>query len=286
MSKVKHWRRLRMGLQTLFGLRRQGFFIPYRYGDSVAPTQPVYAALAERFAAAEPVFLDLLRGAEVYAQALLAIVKDGSRASGSDPGPTFEQGWFPTLDAVAAYTLIRQYGPRRIVEVGSGHSTRFLARAVHDAGLPTEITAIDPQPRAAIQGLPVRFHRAIMQTADPAVFAALQPGDILFIDSSHILMPGTDVDWLFNRVLPLLPHGVLVHIHDIFLPDDYPQDWAWRGYNEQQAIGPLLTGGFQPVFSSHYALTRLAHAVSDSIVGRLPHVAEAKPASLWLIKPN
>lgn len=281
MAKVKSWRRLRMGLETLLGLRRQGFFIPYRYAESVAPAQPVYTALADRFAAAEPVFLDLLRGAEDYADALLAIAQEAG-ASGS---PKFAQDWFPTLDAVAAYVVVRQYGPRRIVEVGSGHSTRFLARAVRDAALPTEITAIDPQPRAEIRDLPVKVHTAVMQTADPALFAALQPGDILFIDSSHILMPGTDVDWLFNRVLPQLPQGVLLHIHDIFLPDDYPQDWAWRGYNEQQAIGPLLAGGYQPVFASHYALTRLARAVSDSIVGRLPHVAEARPASLWLVRP-
>jgi predicted O-methyltransferase YrrM len=281
MSRAKHWRRLRMGLQTLFGLRRQGFFIPYRYADGVAAAQPVYAALAERFATAEPVFLDLLRGAEDYAEALLAI----ARQRGVAPAPKFDQDWFPTLDAVAAYVLVRQYGPKRIVEVGSGHSTRFLARAVQDAGLPTEITAIDPQPRAALTGLPVRFHNAILQTADPAIFAALEPGDILFIDSSHILMPGTDVDWLFNRVLPALPPGVLVHIHDIFLPDDYPADWAWRGYNEQQAIGPLLAGGFLPVFSSHYAWTRLAAAVQGGIVGRLPQAAGAYPASLWLIRP-
>jgi len=279
---VKRWRRLRMGLQTLLGLRRQGFFIPYRYADGVAPLQPVYAALAGRFAAAEPLFLDLLRSAGGHADALLAI----ARQRGIAPAPKFDQDWFPTLDAVAAYTLVRRYGPKRIVEVGSGHSTHFLARAVQDAGLATEITAIDPQPRAALTGLPVRFHNAIMQTADPAIFAALQPGDILFIDSSHILMPGTDVDWLFNRVLPALPPGVLVHIHDIFLPDDYPPDWAWRGYNEQQAIGPLLAGGFQPVFSSHYAQTRLAAAVQGGIVGRLPQVAGAWPASLWLIRPN
>ena len=281
MSGMKHWRRLRMGLQTLFGLRKQGFFIPYRYADGVAPAQPVYAALAERFAVAEPVFGDLLRGAEDYAEALLAIAKQG----GISPVPKFDQDWFPTLDAVAAYTLVRQYGPKRIVEVGSGHSTRFLVRAVQDAGLPTAITAVDPQPRAALTGLPVRFHNAIMQTADPAIFTALEPGDILFIDSSHILMPGTDVDWLFNRVLPGLPPGVLVHIHDIFLPDDYPADWAWRGYNEQQAIGPLLAGGFQPVFSSHYAWTRLSAAVQGGIIGRLPQAPGVYPASLWLIKP-
>lgn len=271
-----------MGLQTLLGLRRQGFFIPYRYADGVAESQPAYTALAERFAAAEPVFRDLLRGAEDYAGALLAIAGEGGVA----PAPKFDQDWFPTLDAVAAYTLVRQYGPKRIVEVGSGHSTRFLARAVQDAALPTEITAIDPQPRATLTGLPVRFHNAIVQTADPAIFAALEPGDILFIDSSHILMPGTDVDWLFNRILPVLPAGVLLHIHDIFLPDDYPAGWAWRGYNEQQAIGPLLAGGFQPVFSSHYAWTRLSAYAQGGITGRLPQAAGAYPASLWLIRPN
>jgi hypothetical protein len=282
MSMVKRWRRLRMGLQTLLDLRRQGFFIPYRYADGVARLQPTYSVLSERIGAAEPAFLDLLRRAEEYAEALMAIAGQ----QGVAPAPKFDQDWFPTLDAVAAYTLVRQYGPKRIVEVGSGHSTRFLARAVQDAGLPTEITAIDPQPRASLNGLPVRFHNAIMQTADPAIFAALQPGDILFIDSSHILMPGTDVDWLFNRVLPALPSGVLVHIHDIFLPDDYPPDWAWRGYNEQQAIGPLLAGGLLPVFSSHYAQTRLAAVVQGGIVGRLPQAAGAWPASLWLIRPN
>ncbi len=274
-----------MGLQTLLGLRRQGFFIPYRYADGVVSAQPVYAALAERFAAAEPVFLDLLRGAEGYAEALLAIAKQRGVGQGSRPAPEFDQDWFPTLDAVAAYALVRQFGPKRIVEVGSGHSTRFLVRAVQDAGLSTEITAVDPQPRAALTGLPVRFHNAIMQTADPAIFAALEPGDVLFIDSSHILMPGTDVDWLFNRVLPALPPGVLVHVHDIFLPDDYPADWVWRGYNEQQAIGPLLAGGFQPVFSSHYVWTRQRAAVQGGIVGRLPQAAGAYPASLWLIRP-
>jgi len=281
MSETKHWRRLRMGLQTVLGLRRQGFFIPYRYADSVAPAQPVYAPLAARFKAAEPVFLDMLHQIDSHADALLAIEREG----GVSPTPKFRQSWFPTLDAVAAYTLVREHAPKRIVEVGSGHSTRFLARAVKDGGLTTEITAIDPQPRAALTGLNVKFHNAIMQTADGSLFSALQAGDILFIDSSHILMPGTDVDWLFNRILPALPAGVLVHIHDIFLPDDYPASWAWRGYNEQQAIGPLLAGGFVPLFSSHYVLTRLAQAVQASVVGKLPTLDEAKPASLWLVKP-
>jgi len=273
-----YWRRLRMGLQTLFGLKRQGFFIPYRYAGGMPAQQPVYDGIAARFAVAEPVFHDLLRDADGFADALLKIAAEKAPA----PAPRFDQDWFPTLDAVAAYTIIRQHAPQRIIEVGSGHSTRFLARAVADAGATTTITAIDPQPRAALPG--VDFIPAIVQTADPALFAALQPGDVLFVDSSHILMPGSDVDWLFNRILPVLPTGVLLHIHDIFLPDDYPPDWLWRGYNEQQLVGPLLAGGFQPLFSSHYAKTRMARAVSGSVVGRLPHVAGALPASLWLVK--
>jgi hypothetical protein len=272
------FRRLRMGLQTLLGLRRQGFFIPYRYADTVAPAQPAYVALEQRFAAAAGQFRAVLAAADGFAADLERIV--GAKAP--PPAPRFTQSWFPTLDAVAAYTLIRQHRPARVVEVGSGHSTRFLCRAVADAGLATEITAIDPAPRAALTGLPVRFVPAVMQTADAATFAALQPGDVLFIDSSHILMPGTDVDWLFNRILPALPAGVLVHVHDIFLPDDYPPDWAWRGYNEQQVLGPMLAGGWSILFASHYVATRLAADVAGSIAGRLPASPEARPASLWL----
>jgi hypothetical protein len=269
-----------MGLQTILGLRRQGFFIPHRYAGSLPAQQPVYSEMTARFAVEETVFADLLRGAETYTDDLLKIAAE----RGPPPAPRFDQSWFPTLDAVAAYTLVRQYGPRRIVEIGSGHSTRFLVRAVADGRLLTDITAIDPAPRAALSGLPIRFVPNVVQTCDPAVFRGLQQGDILFIDSSHILMPGTDVDWLFNRILLQLPAGVLVHIHDIFLPDDYPADWIWRGYNEQQAVGPLLLGGFHLLFSSHWAATRMADAVRHSVVARLPVSPEALPASLWLIK--
>lgn len=269
-----------MGLQTLLGLRRQGFFIPYRYADQLTATQPAYAALEEIFAASQPAFAEVLRQAEAYANDLLAIA---ARAA-PPPAPRFSQSWFPTLDAVAAYTLIREHRPRRIIEIGSGHSTRFLARAVADGQFDATITAIDPAPRAMLTGLPIRFVPQVVQGCDPALFSELQAGDVLFIDSSHILMPGTDVDWLFNRILPRLPAGLLIHIHDIFLPDDYPSAWSWRGYNEQQAIGPMLAGGFRLLFASHWAATRMRDIVQQGIVGRLPAAAEALPASLWLVR--
>ena len=98
-------------------------------------------------------------------------------------------------------------------------------------------------------------------------------------------MPGSDVDMLVNRILPALPAGVRVHIHDIFLPDDYPAAWEWRGYNEQLAVAALLHGGgYRPLFAGHYVATRMAGAVADSAASRLTLMPGAMESSLWLEK--
>lgn len=267
-----------MGLTTIFGGRPQGWFVPYRYADTVtAPA--LYPALKPLFAAAEPALAAFLDEIDGFADALEAIGPD------APPQPRWNQGWFPRLDAAAAYTMVRTRKPARIVEIGSGHSTRFMARAVADGDLATGITAIDPAPRAAIADLGVRHVASTLYDADPAVIAALGPGDILFIDSSHILMPGTDVDFLLNTVWPSLPAGVLVHIHDMLLPDGYPHNWTWRGYNEQSAVAPLLTGhAANLLFAAHYAATRMAAAVDATVLGRLPLIDGAIETSLWIEK--
>jgi hypothetical protein len=124
-----------------------------------------------------------------------------------------------------------------------------------------------------------------VQAAAPGLFDRLGPGDVLFLDSSHILMPGSDVDLLLNRVLPRLPPGVLVHIHDIFLPFDYPPVWGWRAYNEQLGVVPLLaTGAYAPIFSSVWVSQRLGARVAESVVARLPMPTGAMATSLWLEK--
>ena len=274
-------RRLAFGLSTLLGWKRRGFFIPYRYAaDLPDPARRgSYRELEPVFAAAEPVFSDLLQGIDHYADALMAI------GSEPPPAPRWDQDWFPRLDAAAAYALVRERQPGNIVEVGSGHSTRFLCRAIRDGALHTQVTAIDPAPRAMIDGLQVTLLRRTLQGAGADPFRALNPGDMLFIDSSHILMPGTDVDFLFNRILPGLPSGVLVHIHDVFLPDHYPPDWDWRGYNEQLGVAALLQGGsYRVLWSSHYVATRMAEAVAASLAGRLVLKPGAHEASLWLMK--
>ncbi|MEQ8246901.1 MAG: class I SAM-dependent methyltransferase [Alphaproteobacteria bacterium] len=269
-------RHLWFGLSTVTGLGRRGFFIPYRYAESVAPRQSVYDAIAERFATYESEFSRTLETIEDVAAALIAL-------NGPAPAPRWQQDWFPRADGAAAYALVRRHQPARIVEVGSGHSTRFLAQAIADGGFPCAFTAIDPAPRAAIDSLPIDVQRRTVQRVDTDVFAALVAGDVLFIDSSHIMMPGTDVDVLFNRVLPGLPAGVLVHIHDVFLPDDYPSTWQWRGYNEQLAVAALLQGGrFSPMWSSRYVATRMQDAVAASVLARLPLPPGAVESSLWL----
>ena len=274
-------RRLGFGLATVLGLARRGFFIPYRYAGDVPPpgARPPYDAAEALFARYEPAFGEVLAGLGDHAAAFCSI------GDAPAPAPRWKQDWFPRLDAAVAYAMVRDGAPARIVEVGSGHSTRFLARAAADAGAATRITAIDPAPRATIDGLCVEVVRAPLQRAGEAPFAALGPGDLLFIDSSHILMPGSDVDHLMNRVLPGLPAGVRVHLHDIFLPDDYPAAWAWRGYNEQLAVAALLHGGgYRPLFASHYAVTRMAGRVADSAAAGLPLAPGAHESSLWLEK--
>ncbi len=269
-------RRLGFGLATLFGLAERGYFIPARHAGKRGSLD--YPAFEPLFLAAEPRFRSVLETIEAVADALAGL-------GGPAPAPRWEQDWFPRLDAAAAYALVQERKPARILEIGSGHSTRFLARAVADAGLASEITCIDPAPRAAIAALPVTHHGATLAEADPNLMGGLGPGDILFIDSSHVAMPGSDVDRLLLDWLPRLPAGIVVHIHDVLLPDAYPQSWAWRGYNEQLLVACLLLGGgFRLLFASHYAVTRMEADWRGGVIGRLPLPEGALETSLWLEK--
>jgi predicted O-methyltransferase YrrM len=269
-------RRLAFGLATFLGPRPRDFFIPFRHAASVAPAP--YPALRPLFEGAETNFATIVAEIDGHGEALARI------AAGEGPA-RFDQDWFPRLDAAAAYALVRRERPRRVVEIGSGHSTRFLARAAADGATGTEIVCIDPAPRTTLEGLDVRHEPRLLAESDRKLFAALAPGDVLFVDSSHVGMPGSDVDRLFLDVLPRLSPGVLVHVHDVFLPHPYPAEWAWRGYNEQLLVGALLQGGgYEVVFASHYVATHCRSLIADSVVARLPLPPGAYETSLWLRK--
>ena len=116
-------RRLRLGLLTVTGLARRGFFIPYRYADTIVDHQPEYAEIAASFSRHEPTFARTLELIDEVAESLTAF-------SGPPPAPRWAQDWFPRSDGAAAYAMVRHHKPGRIVEVGSGHSTRFMLQAV------------------------------------------------------------------------------------------------------------------------------------------------------------
>jgi len=180
---------------------------------------------------------------------------------------------------------VRRERPARIVEVGSGHSTRFLAQAVADADLATVITCIDPEPRRAVDALAVTHDARLLGDEHRPLLAGLEPGDVLFIDSSHLAMPGSDVDRLCLDILPRLQAGVLVHVHDVTLPDAYPADWAWRGYNEQLLVGALLQGGaYEIVFASHWVASRMGERLACGVLASIPLATGARETSLWLRK--
>lgn len=266
----------------MLGISRRGFFIPYRYARAVPrPAETgAYEAIERLFDSRQETMSRWLGLIEAHESALQAIGGD------QPPQPRWNQDWFPRMDAAAAYVLTRTVRPGRIVEVGCGHSTRFFSRAVRDGGFDCRIVGIDPAPRADLGGLGgVEIMRSTVQQAGTEPFEPLRAGDILAIDSSHILMPGTDVDMLLNRILPALPAGIYVHVHDIFLPDPYPADWEWRGYNEHQGIAPLIAAAsWQVEFASHYVRTRMAERLERHILCRLPVESGAKESSLWLKK--
>ncbi len=275
-------RRLRMGLTTVLGLSSHGFFIPYRYARAVgAAERRTFDAITETFSSLHNDFSVVIDLVDSYRAELIAIP-----GTGEPPSPRWLQDWFPGLDAAVLYALIRHHRPRRILEIGSGHSTRFGARAIADGDLSTTITAIDPAPRTAINGLSARILREPIQNVDPSEFGGIKAGDVVIIDSSHVLMPGSDVDVILNDILPRLEPGTLVHIHDVFLPDPYPEEWGWRGYNEQVAIAPLICrdGSYQTVFASCYARRALSDRLARSVVKELPRLDGAIESSLWLRK--
>ena len=176
-------------------------------------------------------------------ESLLAIPVGDAEARSEGPGtPSWRQNpyYLPALDAAALYAMVVLNSPKRYVEIGSGNSTLFARRAITDHGLPTRITSVDPEPRRDVDAVCDRVVRENVEDMDMAFFETLEPGDILFIDCSHRCLPNYDVTALFLDVLPNLPPGVLVQVHDVFLPYDYSPRFADHYYTEQYLLAVYL----------------------------------------------
>lgn len=199
--------------------------------------------------------------------------------------PAWINGFLPGLDGAAIYSFLRTWAPQRYYEVGSGNSTRFAARAKRDGKLGVKITSIDPHPRADIDQLCDEVIREPLESQDLAPYKLLQPGDVVFMDGSHRVFMNGDVVTFFLDILPNLPAGVLVGIHDIYLPYDYPVAIADRYYSEQYVLAAWLLGGTpaEIVLPAHWAYVRMRDEV-ESLWATNPRFAaiEHHGAGFWL----
>jgi hypothetical protein len=154
--------------------------------------------------------------------------------------PTWNNGFLPGLDIIGIYTILTEYKPKKYIEIGSGNSTKVAYKAKKDQNLSTQIISIDPEPRAEIDQLADKIIRLPFEDTDLDIIEELSENDILFIDNSHRILPNSDSMVFFMEILPRLKEGVIVHIHDIYLPYDYPQFMCDRFYSEQYGLAMYL----------------------------------------------
>lgn len=205
-------------------------------------------------------------------------------------------GTYMAVDAHVYYAIIRQTQPAQIVEVGAGNSTLLAVAAgrrnQQAGGLGPEMTLIEPYPWEVFeQGLPgvARLLRQRLQDVDRSLFEELTAGDILFIDSSHVLRAGNDVEMLYLEILPRLNPGVLVHIHDVSLPRPYPRLYfEQRTYwNEQQLLQAFLAfnSAFEVVWPANLMLIRHpgeVRAVVPEVNAMRERFPSAEPTAFWI----
>lgn len=180
---------------------------------------------------------------------------------------------FQYFDATILSGLLRWLDPRRIIEVGSGYSSAAMFDTLDRMKKPrlAAFTTIDPDQSRIRRLSPPTFAEVIpglVQDQPPERFSALDAGDLLFIDSSHVMKTASDVHYLFLHILPALKPGVVVHVHDIFYPFEYPKRWNTlhnRSWNEIYIVDTLLTHGqsFEVLFMNHAFVTKARDQVRE-----------------------
>ncbi|APE27091.1 class I SAM-dependent methyltransferase [Aurantiacibacter gangjinensis] len=197
---------------------------------------------------------------------------------------------FNAGDADALYAMIRHARPNMLIEIGSGHSTRVAAKAIarnRETGALGECRHVctEPYEMPWLETLGPEILRQKVEDVPRELFDALGEGDILFIDSSHVIRPFGDVTTELLQIVPRLAKGVLVHVHDIFTPRDYPERWLRRDrrlWNEQYLLEAMLA--HSPRYRVCLALNWLKHNHGDALERAFPILEkypDAQPGSFW-----
>jgi hypothetical protein len=299
-------RRLREN-QLLFRLMTKSFRALQGIGINVTPNHFYFPTpdvaqleLREWPVDALPVGLDLQLDRQLEFLQTVPARYRGENAFSSTPdqncGYHYQNGFFETVDAETAYYFVREHKPARILEIGSGFSSCVLAlalqRNLERDGVKGGLTSIDPFPSPLPSSYfdEIRVIASRVQDVPLNEFTSLAPGDILFIDSSHVVSTGSDVIREYLEILPRLQSGVIVHIHDIFLPADYPRDMVIKNltfWSEQYLLQAFLT--FNPAFEvlwSSSAMQIFHPAALEAAFPHWKHSYKAMPVSARRFVPT
>lgn len=268
--------------------KKQNLFLEYktefrpRYGHGLPPHGKLYEIINKNRADYGQRLESFLKYKEVFAK-----IKDSKDETNTNE-PSYNNGFLPGLDIIGIYGMIAEYKPKQYVEVGSGNSTKVAYKAIKENGLATKITSIDPMPRAEINQLADKVVRKPFEDLESVEdILSLEAGDILFIDNSHRVLPNSDAMVFFLEILPQLKKGVIVHIHDIYLPYDYPQFMCDRFYSEQYMLAAFIIANpekYKTILPNYFiSEDKDLHAILNPIwqQGRLKNV-EHHGGSYWL----
>lgn len=205
------------------------------------------------------------------------------RTAALNDGRWFQGGPFARPDADTAYALVRHLKPRRIIEIGSGFSTLAMSEAcLKNAadGRPVEFLSIDPYPSYVLASNPkglTRHFAEPLKSIPLSLFDSLTENDILFIDSTHVIRPGSDVEYEYFHLIPSVGKGTWIHVHDIFLPLPYPSNWITNEHifwNEQHLLAAFLA------FNDKYQTTLALSYMCDKFPGEMRQTYPGLPEHL------
>ena len=200
-----------------------------------------------------------------------------------------KNNFFEGGDAEIYYQMIRYFKPKKIIEIGSGHSSLIAKEAIKNNkeidNFTSKLICIEPYENAWLEKNNINVIRQKVEEVDIGIFSELDKNDILFIDSSHVIRPQGDIIKIFLEILPKLKSGVIIHIHDIFSPKDYPEKWLKienRFYNEQYLLEGILDNSSR--YNILLSLNLLKHDFYNELKKVCPYLDQkSEPSSFYII---
>lgn len=315
-TTIRNTRVVRSTVSSLFQAIQQGLGVSITPSHFYFPVPKLKSFRSKDWDACRPVAFDLRLPEQIerLCAELLPFAAEcrfPEQPTGNQHEFHFNNGFFERVDTEVAYSLVRRHKPRRVVEVGSGNSTRLLASAVErnaEEGFLCDLISIEPHPPIYLRnGIPAltQLIEKPVQKVPLELFRSLQANDILFIDSSHVVSIDSDVLHECLRILPELAPGVLVHFHDIFTPLDYPQKFVMTNlcfWGEQYLLEAFLSfnSAFRVIWSGsamqqfHADVLAKAFPAWKGSFARMPaelkmfvptrNGSEVWPCSFWIVR--